>query len=390
MKKGCFVYLTLVFLLLLYSESAFSQNISTYEDHFDTVEYPYAPNPNYASSGMLTITSAGTLIVQNLTLTNNAHLVIESGGVLLVKGDLITHNRMTINTGGILIVLGDFIHTGSDKNQGSFNATGGDYSGVYILGEIDADGDKNDITDNGSYPVLDCGAPSDGLTDYIDGCNYGKLPDLIESPVYQSICGQGVSGGDISNHSGSCYEAVELMNVLEADANFRPYSWYYTTNSDWIVNNKPDSISKWNKISDEISKDCIYHGVINSTTYFVRQASKEHGCVVYSNIETVEPSGGSVSEGGVVSGAATVCSGESLSLILSDNIGDVVRWEKSEDDWGTIIPINDTSNTITVLGLDKSTKFRAVVQNGSCNPEISTEINIVVLLSPTPLGIFYN
>ncbi|MFA9372426.1 MAG: hypothetical protein ACERIH_12015 [Labilibaculum antarcticum] len=379
-----------MFLQLLYSESAFSQTVSAYEDHFDTAIYPNAPNPDYAASGTLTITSTGTLIVRNLTLTNTSDLVIESGGVLLIQGDLITANQMTIETGGVLIVLGDFIHTGSDKNQGSFTTTGGGYSGVYILGTIDDDGDKQDVANNGSYPVLDCDPPTDppndGLTDYIDGCNYGKLPDLIDNPIYQSICGQGVSGGTISNESEDCYESVVLGNLEEADLYFRGYSWYYTDNSNLISGGQPITIYKWNLISGETGSTCVYTGDISETTHFVRQGYKNQGCAVYSNIIDVDPSAGNASVGGSVSGTPTVCSGENVSLTLADNVGSVVRWEKSDDDWGTVIPITATSNTIEVLYLNNTTKFRAVIQSGICSPALSEELTVVV--TPTPIGIF--
>jgi len=289
MKRVYFVFLTCVCLQLLHSKYAYSQTVDSFEDHFDSVQYPNAPNPDYTSSGLLTITFEGTLIVRDLNLTNTAELVIDSQGVLLVRGNLITDNQVDVQAGGTLIILGNFIHTGAD-NQGRF--TSSDPSNVYILGDI-LDQNLDVFTFPATkYPVLQCGL-DDGLTDYPTGCNYGKLSDLIDNPDYQSICGKGLTGGEIYNESGDCYTELFFGNSNLAVDVIGTYNWFYTEDADIIDSEgKPLNISNWVSIDGEYTESCVYDGDVTTTTYFVRQARNAHGCFIYSDIEEVEPSAG--------------------------------------------------------------------------------------------------
>lgn len=250
------------------------------------------PNPDLnLNKNLLTITSTGKLMVRNLVVDNNSDVVIQTNGVLIVEGDLITENKMTIEAGGTLIVLGDFIHTGSDTNQGGF--TSSDPSNVYILGSIDGSDDGNHLNPN-LYPVLQCdgAASNDGLTDYQNNCNFGGEADLMINPIYQAICGENFSGGEISSDQEICEgnELEPFLNVSPATTSDNEtsftYQWYYTTtlNSDPITD-----LMNWTLIENAESLDYTSNiGSITQTTFFVRQASKGAGCVTYSNIVTVD------------------------------------------------------------------------------------------------------
>ncbi|GAB7086440.1 hypothetical protein [Marinifilum fragile] len=250
------------------------------------------PNPDLQlNKNLLTITGTGKLMVRNLVVDNNSDVVIQTNGVLIIEGDLITENKMTIEAGGTLIVLGNFVHTGSDTNQGGF--TSSDPSNVYILGSIDGSDDGNHLNPN-LYPVLQCdgAASNDGLTDYQNNCNFGGEEDLMINPIYQAICGVNFSGGEITSDQEICLgnEPSGLLNVLPAttsgNATTFTYQWYYTTklNSD----PKTDLIS-WTLIENAEYLDYTSDiGPITQTTFFVRQASKGAGCVTYSNIITID------------------------------------------------------------------------------------------------------
>ncbi len=88
---------------------------------------------------------------------------------------------------------------------------------------------------------------------------------------------------------------------------------------------------------------------------------------------------------GTVTYSETVCENSNAGdLILNGNNGNIIRWEKSTDDWATTTFISNTSTTQSYLNLSTSTKYRAVVQDGSCNEENSNEVSITV--NPISLG----
>jgi len=251
------------------------------------------PNPDLIlNKNLLTITGTGKLLVRNLTVDNNSDVVIQSGGVLIVEGDLLTENKMTIDAGGTLIVLGNFVHTGSDTNQGGF--TSSDPSNVYILGTIDGYDDGNHLNPD-LYPVLQCDYDPNndsGLTDYLNNCNYGGEIDLMTNPIYQSICGENFEGGVISQDQEICdgNSPDQFLSVSPATTSGNPttftYQWYYTT----VLNSNPETdLADWILINGADQLDYTPDiGTIAQTTFFVRQAGKGAGCVTYSNILTID------------------------------------------------------------------------------------------------------
>lgn len=84
--------------------------------------------------------------------------------------------------------------------------------------------------------------------------------------------------------------------------------------------------------------------------------------------------------GGTLAGVDTVCKGANSGVLTlgADAIGDVVKWEYSEDNGSTWTDINSTSTTYTYTNLTTTTLFRVLVQSGVCPSEYSTTVEIVV------------
>ncbi|MEI8201381.1 MAG: glycine-rich domain-containing protein [Bacteroidota bacterium] len=85
--------------------------------------------------------------------------------------------------------------------------------------------------------------------------------------------------------------------------------------------------------------------------------------------------------GGHIQGSTTVCAGTNSTLLtLSGYSGNIIKWQSSQDNWNTFNDITNTSNTFTVENLINTTQYRAIVQNGMCNPVYSTIATITVHL----------
>lgn len=121
-------------------------------------------------------------------------------------------------------------------------------------------------------------------------------------------------------------------------------------------------------------------GNLSITKYF--RAVVTGGCTsLNSNVVkiTVTPT----SIGGTVSNNQTICSSKLPdNLILSGNVGAVVKWQKSTNSSFTT-PVDIVNNTTVLSGesigfLTATTYFRAIVQSGSCSNAISSYVTITV------------
>jgi hypothetical protein len=117
-----------------------------------------------------------------------------------------------------------------------------------------------------------------------------------------------------------------------------------------------------------------------SGTYTVFVARNATNIVEIANI-VVTVSANTV--GGTVSMDAAVCSGTNNgTLTLSGQIGDILRWEYSENNGTSWTPLANTTTQQTYINLTTSTQYRAVIKSGTCPQQYSSVATITV--KPTP------
>lgn len=121
-------------------------------------------------------------------------------------------------------------------------------------------------------------------------------------------------------------------------------------------------------------------GNLSVTKYF--RAVVTGGCTsLNSNVVkiTVTPT----AIGGTVSNNQTICSSKLPDdLVLSGNVGAVVKWQKATNSSFTL-PVDIGNNTTVLSGesigfLNVTTYFRAVIQSGSCSNATSSYVTITV------------
>lgn len=90
---------------------------------------------------------------------------------------------------------------------------------------------------------------------------------------------------------------------------------------------------------------------------------------------TVDP----VSVGGTVAGGTTICSNSNSGLLtLTGFTGNIINWESAVSPFSTWTTIPNTTNSYTSGPLTATTRFRAVVKNGSCNPTPSAATTVTI------------
>ncbi len=146
------------------------------------------------------------------------------------------------------------------------------------------------------------------------------------------------------------------------------------------------TILRWESSMDNFATDpFVINTVTNTLTVNNLTATTNYRAVVqsgscttaYSSNATVVIS--SVTIGGSVTGAASVCTGtNSTTLTLSGHTGTVVKWQSSTNNFSTSTDIVNTTNTFTATNLGANTQYRAVVQSGACASTNSSIATITV------------
>jgi hypothetical protein len=98
-----------------------------------------------------------------------------------------------------------------------------------------------------------------------------------------------------------------------------------------------------------------------------------------------------VTVGGIIDGSTAVCSGANTGdLTLTGHTGNVVRWESSVSPFTVWTPVSDTTASLTWNAISETTKFRAVVQSGTCSEANSNEAIITINATTYSGGVWTN
>lgn len=125
----------------------------------------------------------------------------------------------------------------------------------------------------------------------------------------------------------------------------------------------------------------------NSATSGTLSVVISNGCGDSEPLE-LEIAVGTPNSGGTAEGGITVCAGANApELSLTGHIGEVIRWEKAVSPFSSYSPI-DISGSATFTPsetIDETTRFRAVVQDGTCD-EATSSFTIVNVAQPSVGG----
>ncbi|WP_246474764.1 PKD domain-containing protein [Pedobacter roseus] len=141
----------------------------------------------------------------------------------------------------------------------------------------------------------------------------------------------------------------------------------------WAIVSAPTAIT----FTDDTQATTDISGLVPGNAYILRWTIADANCSTSSDDVqiTVNP----LSIGGTTAGDVDVCAGANGgNITLSGQVGNLIRWERSIDNGVTWATITSTANPYVFSNLGISTKFRAVVQSGSCAEAISTATTITV------------
>ncbi len=196
----------------------------------------------------------------------------------------------------------------------------------------------------------------------------GSCPNANSSSTLISV--DAAPSGTVSSNATVCASANG--GTLTLSGNYSAITnWEYSTNGG----------SSYTTIANTTNSE-TYTNL--STTRFYRATISGGTCPsAKSSVATITVD--AVSVGGTVSGSYTVCAGtNSGTLFLSGHSGNIVRWQSSIDGGATWTNITNTNTFYNFANITTTTKYRAVVQSGSCAAANSSEIDVIVF--PVSVG----
>lgn len=146
----------------------------------------------------------------------------------------------------------------------------------------------------------------------------------------------------------------------------------YSTNIEYWQIKEGDGI--W---LDQNTTEPVYPYTINSTHSFRAYVSSGECGSGFSSISTVTIE--ELSDGGSLSEDAIICYNSAQELSLSNQVGNVSKWQKHTESvgWNDITPTFTGSEYLSD-NLLETTLFRTIVKNGICKPDTSNEVTITV------------
>ena len=192
----------------------------------------YTGDISFGGSGGDLIINDTLIINGNLSLGNNNNIIINNGGMLIVKGNLSVDNKVDIAANAYIVVTGNFTKIGAE-GWGSFTSDDTP-SKVFIGGTISVPGDW---ASTGSTDVLNCSLSTEYTS---SGCNYGNSTDLIVDPIndfLQTTCTTFPSVTTNPSNSSICEGNNTSFTITATGGS--AYQWQVNTGSGFnnIVNN---------------------------------------------------------------------------------------------------------------------------------------------------------
>ncbi|WP_374950456.1 PKD domain-containing protein [Mucilaginibacter sp.] len=151
-------------------------------------------------------------------------------------------------------------------------------------------------------------------------------------------------------------------------------------------NNPAPGTGRWSLVSgqtgvtfsDATKPNAVVTGLIAGNVYqFKWSITASPTCPPSENIVTITDAAETIA--GTLAGNATVCSGINAGqVMLSGQLGNVLRWESSVNGGTSWLPVANSTATLNYLNLTTTTLYRAVVQNSACSFKISNAVTITV------------
>lgn len=174
----------------------------------------------------------------------------------------------------------------------------------------------------------------------------------VSSNIVLVSCDAMTVPGTISATTLQCLNSSATMTLSASIGSV--IAWESSSNN-WISTNTLTALNSVTASTNPIT-----------TTTQIRVKIKNGVCpIINSPVLTILPA--PLSNAGTISGTQSVCAlSNSVTLSINNNTGAVQYWESSSNSGGPFNIISNTSNTLSILNLNQSSWYRAIVKNANC------------------------
>ena len=309
------------------------------------------------------VNTSATQVFNNLTSTTLYRVVVASGTCSSDNSNEITVTVNPISDGGLL----------SKDTTVCFGTNTGTLT---LSGNVGTITNWESSIDNWTT-----------TTNIINTSNTQAFSNLSVTTKFRAVVTSGVCSSDNSNEVTVTVDPVSVGGTLSTDA-----SVCYGANSGTLtLIGNVGTITGWESSTDNwatsksitnTSASQVYNNLTDTTKYRAIITSGVCSSTTSNEVTiTVDPT----SVGGTLSSDTTVCLGvNSGTLTLAGNVGNIIGWESSTDNWATSTSIVNTTNTQAYTNLTVTTKYRAIVVSGTCSSNNSNEVTVTI--DPTSVG----
>ncbi|SOE23924.1 hypothetical protein SAMN06298216_4297 [Spirosomataceae bacterium TFI 002] len=181
-------------------------------------------------------------------------------------------------------------------------------------------------------------------------------------------------GSNSSICSGTAAPTLQQTAVLAGGSGSYTYQWQESSTS---------ATTGFTDIG--LANSAVYDPGVLTSTKFYRRVVTSGSCSDISNLVEITVFEPTV---GILTGDATVCKGSnSGTLTLTTYVGDILRWESSNDGFNLVInSISNITSSLDYTNLNENTSYRVVTKNGPC---VETNSNIVTVTVETAIAYEY-
>ncbi|MFL9482158.1 PKD domain-containing protein [Chitinophagaceae bacterium LWZ2-11] len=148
----------------------------------------------------------------------------------------------------------------------------------------------------------------------------------------------------------------------------------------WQYKMKPASNNAWVDVNNTNTSNSFTKTDTFAVRVIVQSLGASQGCNTQVISDSVVINVAPQTLPGITSGTKTVCGGANNgNVILTGNVGSVIKWQSSQDNGATWQDITNTTTTYNYVNIITTTIYRAVVQSGACSNSASQPTTITVV-----------
>ncbi len=213
-----------------------------------------------------------------------------------------------------------------------------------------------------------------------DSIEYDGLEEThsFRARIESGTCGSGLSGISTVTVSPATYTGVTTENVTVCENHTGNIEVSGHTGDILYWESSPDK-TNWTKINHQ--QNTYQYTTIQDSTWF--RAIVKSGVCQQLPTGTILISVNDSTKGGSVQEGTFVCAGSNKdTLVLRNNVGDIVRWEFAPTSTGPWSENSSHENYFIYQGLTNTTYYRALVESPGC-PQKYSEADTVTV-EPVP------